>query len=101
LEVSTKGSYVLVQKTPDIDGSAKMTLNDDDDDDAVESFEGDEVNLDELFRQELLLTLPMNPSCVDAQQGDCEPVKVEKNADPSDGIDPRWAPLLELKKNLK
>ena len=101
LEVSTKGSYVLVQKAPDIDGSAKMTLNDDDDDDAVESFEGDEIDLDELFRQELLLTLPMNPSCADAQQGDCEPVEVKESADPSDGIDPRWAPLLELKKNLK
>ena len=74
-------------------------LSDDDADDLEETYEGDEVDLTELFRQDLVLALPMNPSCALAGASDCAYVENAHQTE-EERIDPRWAPLLELKKKL-
>ena len=74
-------------------------MSNEDDENLEETYEGDDVDLTELFRQDLVLALPMNPSCEMAGAADCA---YEENAHQTDEerIDPRWAPLLELKKKL-
>lgn len=103
LAVAVRNDHVLVRraakaKALDDDG---LTVDEDDlDEPDVETFEGDQVELAELFRQDLLLALPMNPSCDDAVgQTRCEALAVEA-APEEEQIDPRWAPLLELKKKM-
>lgn len=99
--VSSRKSYVLVKRSPQSEGSDEITVSDDDDDGAVDTFEGDEIDLRELFRQELMLQLPMNPICETAGLTPCAEIELPDGAEADEGIDPRWAPLLEMKKNLK
>lgn len=51
-----------------------------------------------MFREDLVLELPMNPHCVDAGFECIEQEKTESAQEAT--IDPRWAPLLEMKKKL-
>ena len=98
LPVSSRKSFVLVKRSAQTEGNAAITVSDDDDDDAVDTFEGDEIDLHEVFRQELLLVLPMNPVCEDAGLEPCGEIELPDGADSEEGVDPRWAPLLEMKK---
>ena len=99
MEITVRQSHALVERKGSADGVEEVIVSDEDDAGVEESFEGDTVDLTEVLRQDLVLALPMNPCCETAGQADCA---YDEAAQPSgsDEIDPRWAPLLELKKKL-
>jgi uncharacterized protein len=77
-----------------------MELTEADLDDEVDTFQGDEIDLTPIIRQDLILALPMNPSCADGDKDACQYESYQgSNDEPS--IDPRWAALADLKKKLK
>lgn len=101
LPLSVREDHVLVRReVPESPEDDEQTVEEGDlDEPDVESFVGEQVELAELFRQDLLLALPMNPSCADVGAEDCRDLVAE--AVPEEAkIDPRWAPLLELKKKM-
>lgn len=67
------------------------------------TYEGDEIDLRDVFREDVLLELPMNPTCAEADGAPgCEPLPGEATpAAEADTVDPRWAPLLELKNKMR
>jgi uncharacterized protein len=80
------------------DKKARETTDLDDDDESPEEadvlvYEGDQLVLDDLVRDELLLGIPMIPLCSEACPGISPEVSVTEEA----GIDPRLVPLLKLK----
>lgn len=99
LRIDTRTDHVLVR------GESKpahedLELTDADLNDEVDTFEGDEINLEPLIRQDLILALPMNPTCEDGKRGPCESITATAELN-EDFVDPRWAPLADLKKKLK
>jgi uncharacterized protein len=62
----------------------------------VMPYDGDTVVLDDLVRDELVLDIPMIPLCSESCAGIPTPAK---EAEPA--VDPRFAPLLALKKKTK
>ena len=77
----------------------EIVVTEEDGDDLIETYQGDEIDIHDLIRQDLLLSLPMNPSCETAKGAECTYEETRaQSADES--IDPRWAPLLELKKKM-
>lgn len=77
---------------------------DDEDDPDVYRFSGESVDLTEMFREDLVLDLPMNPDC-EAVEAACTALATEATtptgaAADAPVVDPRWAPLLDLKKKL-
>jgi uncharacterized protein len=99
VRISIKQSHALVARSAESEGDQEIVVSDEESAGLVETYEGDEVNLTEVFRQDLVLALPMNPSCETAGVTDCAYKENVQEAE-SDQIDPRWAPLLELKKKL-
>lgn len=76
-------------------------------DDDLDCYEGDTIDLVPILREDILLEMPMNPTCVESQGAPCarfdqvlSAVTAAAEAEPEANIDPRWAPLLELKKKL-
>jgi uncharacterized protein len=60
-------------------------------------YDGESVVLDQLVRDELLLSIPMIPLCSES----CPGISPQTPPEPSaPGIDPRFRPLLRLKKSL-
>ena len=94
-----KMSHVLSRRKAPKDGVEEIVITEEDGDDLIETYHGDEVDIHDLVRQDLLLSLPMNPSCETAQASDCTYDENRAQSD-EESIDPRWAPLLELKKKL-
>ena len=66
----------------------------------MDTFVGDEINLEPIVRQDLILALPMNPTCDEGETGPCKFDSDNINSE-EDMVDPRWAPLADLKKKLK
>ena len=73
----------------------------------VAPYESDEVNPKPFVRESLLVELPTYPLCPEHLSGECE-AAYQKNVgakvlaqNEEEGIDPRWAELLKLKKNLE
>ena len=62
------------------------------------SYSGEEVDLTAALREELLLELPMNPTCALVGRA-C--VALRQRPEPADTVDPRWAPLLALRKKMQ
>ncbi len=63
--------------------------------------EGEEIDLVPVLREDVLLEMPMNPSCETPGSTATEPCADLGATDAgSEPVDPRWAPLLELKKKL-
>ena len=91
--------HVLVRGASPSEHEA-LELTDADLSDEVDTFEGDEINLEPIIRQDLILALPMNPTCEDGTRGPCKVDAVTIN-DEESIVDPRWAPLADLKKKLK
>ena len=60
----------------------------------VALYDGEELDLADVVRQAVLLELEPYPVCPAECRGQVEGASLET---PSDHIDPRWAPLLELK----
>ncbi|QQR89140.1 MAG: DUF177 domain-containing protein [Myxococcales bacterium] len=67
-----------------------------------EFFSGDEIELDDYIRDQILLEAPLQPLCKEDCQGIAIPEHIRPPADFNDenrqkqGIDPRLAPLLEF-----
>ena len=98
--ISSRNDYVFVRKTKAYSGDDALTVTDEDDGSDALTFEGDEINLEETFRQELMLALPMNPTCEHSEGTQCQGEASLGPTEAGDSMDPRWAPLLELKKKL-
>jgi uncharacterized protein len=75
-----------------------LEAGDEGDDDEVVAFDGDTVDLVPVVREDVLLELPMNPTCENATGNACGDLP---GVDRQPEGDPRWAPLLDLKKKLK
>lgn len=101
LDAQIREDHVLVRREK-LDGPGELTLSEDAlEEPDVEAFSGDEIDLTDLYRQDLLLALPMNPSCETAgRPDDCQALAPPPESPPEPEVDPRWAPLLELKKKL-
>lgn len=102
LSVDLTGQHVLIKQSPTFtpDGDAPIEL----DQDALEApdeygFDGETVKLADVFREELVLAVSMNPQCSDVA-GECAAVALPAPA-PEAQIDPRWAPLLALKQRMQ
>jgi uncharacterized metal-binding protein YceD (DUF177 family) len=96
--VDLRRDLVLVKRKVTTDTEEVMDGDDDQGDD-IETFVGDEVELSDLFRQELLVELPMNPSCTHIEGATCTEIEQSDEAVEAQ-VDPRWAKLLEMKKNM-
>ena len=98
-EVELDEEHVLVKRRLEQDGDRELIVSSDDEGAVEDTYEGDEVDLTDTFRQDLLLALPMNPSCEFAGVEQC---LLDEGAAKAmeKPMDPRWAPLLALKKKL-
>jgi uncharacterized protein len=67
----------------------------------VDIVEGEQIDLKELAREQILLNLPEQVVCSEACKGLCEKCGADRNTDEcrcgNDDIDPRWAALKGLK----
>lgn len=96
LEVPFRVSYI----TPEYDSEAKeVELRGEDLDIAV--YEGDQINLTELVREQILLNLPTQIFCREDCEGFCENCGSNLNLTncvcKDEEIDPRWAALKNFK----
>lgn len=66
-------------------------------------YENEEINLDELVREQILLNLPTQAFCRENCKGLCEKCGANKNTEDCNceakEVDPRWAALKNLKRN--
>ena len=64
-------------------------------------YEGDEIDVDDLAREQILLALPAQVFCREDCKGLCDKCRADLNAGecdcPKGEIDPRWAALANLK----
>jgi DUF177 domain-containing protein len=68
----------------------------------LDTYVGDEVVLDHFLREAILLELPIFPLCSEACPGiGAVPSETADSATEEENIDPRLAPLLELKKKSR
>jgi uncharacterized metal-binding protein YceD (DUF177 family) len=102
VSVDLTGQHVLIKQTPSAasDGDEAIEL----DQDALDApeeygFDGETVKLADVFREELVLAVSMNPQCSDAGAEECAAALPEQA--PEAQIDPRWAPLLALKQRMQ
>ena len=82
----------------DVEGEGDLNLSPD-----LYVFEGQELDLAEIFREVLILNVLTHPRCDDVKE-DCGPSLAERGSDQlpeTSGIDPRWAPLLAMHDQLK
>lgn len=86
-----------VDEGPAIDELVIEAGDDDEAGDETQPYDGRHVELVPLVREDVLLELPMNPDCEAATGVPCA-APLEQKREPE--IDPRFAPLLELKKKL-
>src|SRR5215213_1252628 len=70
----------------------------------LSAYEGDAVDLDELVREQILLALPSRHLCREDCKGLCQRCGANLNNGPCSceqgEVDPRWAALADLKKNV-
>jgi len=90
---------------PSIDVNTGLKLDGPEDADAFSIDEQHTLDLSEAIRQYILLALPMKPLCRRDCAGICQTCGKDLNEGkcecPSEAIDPRWAELLKLKKNIR
>lgn len=109
MPVALRFSHVIA---PRPEGQADKVSDDDElvvdaEDDGEEReeafYEGEEVDLTALMREDILLELPMNPTCEHTAAGRCDrydEVLPEAAPGSAEAVDPRWAPLLEMKRKM-
>ena len=87
-----------VEPEPDDDEEAEV----EDDDVAVTFYRDEQIDLNELLREQFYLTLPMKPLCSEACKGICPQCGTNRNTAPCD-CNPQWEDprLAGLKKLLK
>lgn len=65
-------------------------------------FEGEEIDFAQLVHEQIVLSFPIKPLCHEECKGLCPACGVDKNVEPCrcEGVksDPRWEPLLRLKR---
>ena len=88
----------IASKEEDIEGEGDLNLSPD-----LYIFEGQDLDLAEVFREVLILNVLTHPRCEDINE-ECGPSLAEQGSDKlpeTSGIDPRWAPLLAMHDQLK
>ncbi len=88
----------IAAKEEDLEGEGELSLAPD-----LYVFEGQELNLVDVFREVLILNVLTHPRC-DNVNKKCGPSLAERGSDElpeTSGIDPRWAPLLAMHDQLK
>lgn len=64
-------------------------------------YDGEQIDIDEIVREQILLNLPTHQLCKDSCAGLCEKCGANKNTDAcsceTEEIDPRWAALKQLR----
>lgn len=104
LIINVREDVIIVPKNhpaaleEDIEGEGDLSLSPD-----LYLFEGQDIDLAEIFREVLILNVPTHPRC-DLIQESCGPSLAEKGSDhlpETSEIDPRWAPLLAMHDQLK
>lgn len=104
LTIDVREDVIIVPKNhpaaleEDIEGEGDLSLSPD-----LYLFEGQDIDLAEIFREVLILNVPTHPRC-DLTQKSCGPSLAESGSDQlpeTSGIDPRWAPLLAMHDQLK
>lgn len=100
LSLRLRVDHVLVKvDRAEGDGDVDLVVEEDEDEDDVLSFVGERVELADIFREDILLELPMNPACEHVEGAEACPSPVPEVPE-EEQIDPRWAPLLDMKKKL-
>lgn len=105
LKFDRKVRHLLVPGKREVAPTGEVSLDAEDAadaDDDLDCYEGDAIDLVSILREDILLELPMNPTCVESAGAACprfDAVLAQASA-PEAEVDPRWAPLLELKKKL-
>jgi uncharacterized protein len=98
LEISFKVAYVSEENYTQ---SEESEIRNEDLEIAI--YENEEINLDELVREQILLNLPTQAFCREDCKGLCEKCGANKNVKSCDceekEVDPRWAALKNLKRN--
>lgn len=103
LAVSSSFDHLLVKrkKAAKVDDENELVVEDDLlNEPDVEGYDGEHIDLTDLIREDLVLAMPMNPTCDDVAGVECKGAALPEEQLPEETIDPRWAPLLELKKKL-
>jgi len=104
LPIQVREDVIIVPKNhsaaseEDIEGEGDLDISPD-----LYIFEGQDIDLSEIFREVLILNMPTHPRC-DLLSETCGPSLAEKGSDKlpdTSGIDPRWAPLLAMHDQLK
>lgn len=98
LALSQDVQHVLVRQSsvPTL-GDEEFELSDADEGADEHPFDGETVALEAIFLEDLLLELPMNPTCVHAGEPDCA-IALPSSAEAVGDL--RWAPLAALRAKL-
>lgn len=98
LTVDQAVQHVLVHRAAEVvPGDDEVEVTDEDEGADEYAFDGEHVELAEVFREDLLLELPMNPTCAHAGLPECTVAVASGGAET---VDPRWAPLAALREKL-
>ncbi len=101
LEVEFDAAFVPKEKAPSATDNVELQ----EEDLAVDFYEDEAVNVDELVREQILLALPTRQLCREECLGLCPTCGNDLNAAQCSchqgEVDPRWAALADLKKNGK
>jgi uncharacterized metal-binding protein YceD (DUF177 family) len=90
--------HVLVHRTAAAaQGEDEIEISDEDDVADEHAFDGENIALADIFREDLVLELPMNPTCTYAGLPECALAATTGEAAT---VDPRWAPLAALRAQL-
>ncbi|MEE2645289.1 MAG: DUF177 domain-containing protein [Myxococcota bacterium] len=100
LPLKLRGDYIMSQapKVKSFQGEEE-TLEIEDEPE-IYPFTGNEIDLEPLFREEILLTLTQHPRC-DLTGPACPPISYGEERSAEGEIDPRWAHLLKIQAKLK
>ena len=104
LPIAVREDVIIVPKhhsaasEENIEGEGELDISPD-----LYIFEGQDIDLCEIFREVLILNVPTHPRC-DQVKAVCGPSLADKGSEQlpeTSGIDPRWAPLLAMHDQLK
>ena len=99
VEETIEVTYLPKDEVPDEDGDDDLEVGADDLD--VYPYDGDELDLEPLLREQIVMAVPYAPLCREDCLGLCQMCGADKNVDPCqcdpEPIDPRLASLKDLK----
>ena len=93
--------HVLVHRSgAAAQGEEEIEISDEDNAADEHAFDGENIALGDIFREDLVLELPMNPTCAFAGLPECALAGATLVAGEAATVDPRWAPLAALRAQL-